>query len=211
MPSPELRCLECNRQFADLTADQDVERCASCGKFVVAAPTLTLAPLVATRKPEPPVVDVVAEEDIPVVGKAAPPAPPASSSLDDLPLAQPVRPVAPPPMTNMPAWARRPDEPAKPVETVRPQQQYPARPATTTRPRDEARSNTELPSEIDVKKPKIGFALFLAFLFFVAVVAAIGVLTYAIVRGLQMKKVITEAPPAVLVAEVKDDARGMRM
>ena len=40
------------------------------------------------------------------------------------------------------------------------------------------------------------FALFIAFLFLLAMIGAIGVLGYTIIRGLQMKKVITEAAPA---------------
>lgn len=184
MPSPELRCLECNRQFADLTADQEVERCGECGKFVVAAPTLLTAPVPSSPAPAPTadlVADVVAE-DVPTVGKAKPPA--------DLPLAQPVRSLAPQPKATLPAWARRDDDAPAP-----PKPAFPPRPASPSRPRDEAMSNTELPSQTDGKKPRIGLALFVAFLFFIALLAAVGVLGYTIVRGLQMKKVITHAAP----------------
>ena len=189
MPSPELRCLECNRQFADLTADQEVERCAECGKFVVAAPTLLTA-MLPTPGPAGTdlVADILAEEAVPTVVKAA----------ADLPLAQPVRPPSPQPTSTMPAWARRPDDaptPARPSDTVRPV--FPPRPATTPRPPAQAMSNTELPNQIDAKKQKVGFALFIAFLFLLAMIAAIGVLVFTIVRGLQMKKVISEAVPAV--------------
>jgi len=191
VPSPELRCLECNRQFADLTADQEVERCAECGKFVVAAPTLLTA-MVPTPGPVPVdlVADLLADEAVPTVAKA--------KAAADLPLAQPVRPSSPPTTSAMPAWARRPDDaptPAKPADTVRPT--FPPRPATTPRPPAQAMSNTELPNQIDAKKQKVGFALFIAFLFLLAMIAAIGVLVYTIVRGLQMKKVISEVVPAV--------------
>jgi len=183
VPSPELRCLECNRQFADLTADQEVERCAECGKFVVSAPTQLTVP---KRDAGEPLAELIPDADIPTVGKA--------KSADDLPFAQPAK-AAPPPMTSMPAWARRADEdappPAKPV--------FPPRPSpAASRPGSEPRSYTELPSQTTAeKKQKVGIALFVAFLFLVGMVAAIGVLAYTIVRGLQMKKVLTEVTPAV--------------
>lgn len=181
MPSPELRCLECNRQFADLTADQEVERCAECGKFVVTAPTQLT---VSTPAPGDPLADLVPDSDIPTVGKA--------KRVDDLPLAQPAK-AAPPPMTALPAWARRADQDAPPAANPA----FPPRPAATTGPAA-PRSYTELPSQTaDDRKQKVGLALFVAFLFLVGMVAAVGVLGYTIIRGLQMKKVITDAAPRV--------------
>lgn len=200
MPSPELRCLECNRQFADLTADQDVERCAECGKFVVAAPTVRAAPIAPSSTPLDLVAELTAAEDVPTVGKPKPP-------VDDLPMAQVVRPAAPPPMA-MPDWARRDGDPpaksnpvsAKSADPFRPA--LPPRPATSP-PAAKTRSYTELPSEIEVKKPRIGLALSVAFLFFVAVAAAIAVLGYVVIRGLKMRKVITQDPPVVRVAQAQ--------
>jgi hypothetical protein len=181
VPSPELRCLECNRQFADLTADQDVERCAECGKFVVSASQSAAG---ASAAPVDLTADVVADENVPTVGRAKPSV--------DLPLAQPVKPSAPPPMSTMPAWARRDGDdapaPAKPADSMRPT--FPPRPPT------ESRSYTELPSQTTAdRKQKVGFALFIAFLFLLAMIGAVGVLGYTIIRGLQMKKVLTEAAP----------------
>lgn len=192
MPSPELRCLECNRQFADLTSDQDVERCAECGKFVVATPGLQPAAMPA------PSGDLAAEAEIPTVGKATP--------ADDLPMAQPVRPATPPPTTIMPDWARRDGDSPAPSPLAPAKSADPFRPAMPSRVRGEERSNTELPSEIDKKKAKIGLALFVTFLFFLAVVAAIAVLGYTIIRGLKMRKVITQATPALLASQVQPPA-----
>ena len=203
MPAPELRCLECNRQFADLTADQEVERCAECGKFVVATPTLSATPVAPNAPPLDLVAELTAAEDVPTVGKSVPPA-------DDLPMAQVVRPASPPPMA-LPDWARRGGDPpaksnaapAKPTDPFRPA--IPSRPPTPSPPA-KSRSNTELPSEVEVKKPRIGLALFVAFLFFVAVAAAVAVLGYVVVRGLKMRKVITQGTPAVRVAQAQPPA-----
>jgi len=183
VPSPELRCLECDRQFADLTADQEVERCAECGKFVVTAPTgLT----VSKAAPDEPLAELVPDDaDIPTVGKAKP--------ADELPLARPAK-AAPPPMASMPAWARRADEDAPPAAKPA----FPPRPAPTASRPEPPRSYTELPSQTTAdRKQKVGIALFVAFLFLVGMVAAIGVLGYTIIRGLQMKKVLTDVTPAV--------------
>lgn len=205
MPSPELRCLECNRQFADLTADQEVERCAECGKFVVAAPTLLTLPVPpasAPTTPTTPLVDLTAENDIPTVGKAKP-------AGDDLPLAQPVK--APPPPIKMPDWARRDDE-DEPAPPAPPKAADPFRPALPSKPaapppapRATPTKWTEQPADVPPKKPKIGLALFVALLFLLMMLGAIGVLGYVVIRGLKMRKVITQAdPPAVVVVHQPD-------
>lgn len=204
MPSPELRCLECNRQFADLTADQEVERCAECGKFVVAAPTLQLTPVAGTPPLDLAAELVAAKDDIPTVGKSKP-------ADDDLPLAQPVKP-APPPI-KMPDWARRDEDDAPPVKPAPPKAD-PFRPALPSRPAAPAPAPrtqptptkwADQPEEAPRQKPRIGFALFVAFIFLVMMVAAIGVLGYVVIRGLKMRKVITQADqPAIVVVHQSD-------